>query len=353
MSRKHAVAISIAAVLTAVAAGVLAAGAAAAGGDGSRAADSSAGKGSILYRKSGKLWVASPNGKHKHRIPHTKGLENPSQDNKGRIVAQRGINLYHLDRSGEQLNKPFTTPFRTNPILPAFKGPFWPEVSPNGKTIVYTYSFSSDYYDPGCDCLVTYPSLNTAYTRSSRPTNDPASSLGLERMYSKASWIDNQRTLMTTEALYDFAGNALDTVVVDPLGGGADSYQHWFTECVACSDFQNFQKSPLDEGEATRQLDKAVFVAGELGATQAGSHLFIYTLTEPPTALPPRYCRIAGPSGRFTSPSWSPDGRSLAWVDDRGIWVGQLGDLSGDSCQVNPKLVIRGGESPDWGPARP
>ncbi len=308
---------------------------------------------SILYRKGGRLWVASPSGANKHAIKNSKGLSNPSQDDRGRVVAQKGIKLYRLSRGGKQLNKPITTAFRTNPIVPSFKGPFFPEVSPNGKFIAYTYSFTESHYDPGCQCVSNAPSLNTAYTYSNRFVNDPDAKFGHMRFYSRGSWIGNQSFVATTPNLYDYGGNVLDTIAIDPLGGGADSYQAWFTECTDCSSIQTLQKYPLDEAELTRKRDKAVLVAGDLNATQAGSMLFVYPLAQPPTAIPQHFCRITGPNGRFTSPSWSPDGKSLAWADRSGVWTGKLGNLAGDECEIGRKLVVRGGTAPDWGPARP
>lgn len=316
-------------------------------------AHDAASAGSILYRKGGRLWVASPSGKGKYRVKNSKGLSNPSQDDKGRIVAQKGIKLYRLSRRGKRLNKPITTAFRTNPIVTSFKGPFFPEVSPNGRLIAYTYSFTESHYDQECQCVSTAPSLNTAYTYSNRFVSDPDENFGHMRFYYRGSWMGNKRFVATTPNLYDYAGNVLDTVAIDPLGGGADSYQRWFTECTDCSSIQSLQEYPLDEAELTRKRDKTVFVAGDLNATQAGSMLFIHPLPEPPTAVPQHHCRITGPSGRFTSPSWSPDGKSLAWADRNGIWVGKLGNLAGDNCEVSKRLVIRGGSSPDWGPARP
>jgi WD40 repeat protein len=317
------------------------------------AGDAKKSAGSILYRKGGALWVAAPTGKGKHRIPKSKGLENPSQDNRGRIVAQKGIKLYRLSRRGKRLNKPITTAFRTNPVVPAFKGPFFPEVSPDGKKIAYTYSFTESHYDYGCDCVTTQPSLNTAYTWANRFVDDPDEKFGHMRFYYRASWIDNRSVVATTPNLYDYSGNVLDTIAVDPLGGGADSYNRWFTECTDCSSVLTLKKYPLDEGELTRKRDKAVFVAGDLNATKAGSQLFVYPLQAPPTAIPPHFCRVTGPSGSFTSPTWSPNGRSLAWADRRGIWVAKLRSLTGDTCDLSRKLVVKGGKTPDWGPARP
>lgn len=348
MSRQRAVAIPATVALAAIGAGALAGGVAAA-----PVAHDAASAGSILYRKGGRLWVASPSGRGKHRIPRSRGLSNPSQDDKGRIVAQKGIKLYRLSRRGKRLNKPITTAFRTNPIVTSFKGPFFPEVSPNGKLIAYTYSFTESHYDPACQCVSTAPSLNTAYTYSNRFVSDPDKKLGHMRFYYRGSWMGNKSFVATTPNLYDYAGNVLDTVAIDPIGGGADSYKGWFTECTDCSSVQTLQKYPLDEAELTRKRDKAVFVAGDLNATRAGSMLFVYPLAAPPTAVPPHFCRITGPNGKFTSPSWSPDGKRVAWADRRGIWVGKLGNLAGNDCEVSKRLVIRGGATPDWGRARP
>ena len=305
--------------------------------------------GSILYLKAGKLWVASPDGRVRRRIRHGGRFLNPSQADNGTIVAQRGIYLHRLNRRGRQLNRPITTPFRTNPILPAFNGPFWPEVSPDGTRIAYTYSFVASHFDWACGCYVTSPSLNTSYTPANRFEESPE----VFRFYSNASWVDNRSVLGTAQHLFDYGGNVLNSVAVDPLGGGDDSYRTWFSECNPCDDLVTLQLQRVDEGEMTRQRDKLVFVAGALGGELDGSRLLIYRMQGMPPAFPTGPCQVTGPNGKFTSPTWSPDGRSLAWQDSRGIWVGRVGDVSGRTCQLTRRLLVPGGSQPDWGPARP
>jgi WD40-like Beta Propeller Repeat len=306
--------------------------------------------GSILYEKGGKLWVASPDGRVKRRVPHTGTFDFPSQADNGIIVAQRGINFHRLNRSGRELNKPITTAFRTNPILPAYDGPFLPEVSPDGTKIAYTYSFVAAHFDPACNCTRTSPSLNTSYTPANRFAEKP----DLMRFYAHASWIDNRTVLGTTEHIYDYGGNVLNSVAVDPLGGGDNSYRTWFSECVSgCDDIQTLKMYRVDEGEMTRQRDKLVFTAGDLGGPATGKRLFIYQMKGAPPKLPAGPCHVTGASGKFTSPTWSPDGKSLAWADKKGIWVGRVGAISGQTCQLTKTLVIPGGSSPDWGPAKP
>jgi hypothetical protein len=318
------------------------------------AGSASAGAGSILYVKGGKLWVAGPDGRATRRVPHSGSFLSASQADNGTIVAQRGIYFHRLSRRGKPLNKPITTAFRTNPILPAFNGPFRPEVSPDGTKIAYTYSFVASHYDPDCACHRTSPSMNTSFTYSNRFVDRPERVFGNARFHSNASWIDDRTVLATTEHLFDYGGNVMDSVAVDTLGGGPDSYRNWFSNCVAgCEDIQTLQMYRLDEGEMTRQKDKLVFVSGALNGPADGSSMQIHPMAGMPPAIPATFCEISGANGRFTSPTWSPDGKSLAWADAKGIWVGRIGDTSGQTCQLTKTLVIPGGSSPDWGPAKP
>lgn len=72
-------------------------------------------------------------------------------------------------------------------------------------------------------------------------------------------------------------------------------------------------------------------------------------LGQPLAVAPSAVCAIHATNGPLAKPTWSPDGTSLAWQDAKGIWVGRVGDLSGQACQLTQTPVVPGGSRSDWG----
>jgi hypothetical protein len=108
---------------------------------------------------------------------------------------------------------------------------------------------------------------------------------------------------------------------------------------------------PLNDGELTRARDKIAVVRGpSTTASSAPTMVRVYAVASL-AQRPTERCDLRpAPSTRIESPTWSPDGGSLAWGERSGIWVSPIAAGTG-ACGEAPRLLIAGGSEPDWGPA--
>jgi hypothetical protein len=109
---------------------------------------------------------------------------------------------------------------------------------------------------------------------------------------------------------------------------------------------------PTGAGELSRDGKRlaALRARATMGAGGAArgawNSIQIYDVTSL-TAPPAGACFIADDTGKeFGPPSWSPGGDQIAFARPDGIYTSPV-------CGVAPKLVIAGGNEPDWGPADP
>ncbi len=106
--------------------------------------------------------------------------------------------------------------------------------------------------------------------------------------------------------------------------------------------FQDIQS--LTDGEAARTGDRVAVVRGDNEET-----LVVYAMNGTPPATPTPMCGYEGPTGgKFVGPTWSNDGRTLAWQEGDGIWSAPIPTPAdcGDGT-----LRIPGATQPDFGPA--
>jgi WD40 repeat protein len=296
---------------------------------------------SIVYTKNGDVWLARPDGSEARALTSGGGYQSPTQANDGTILVQRGTRFYRLDRAGRPhatLNSVLTgAPATVNAV-----GPFDPRISPDGTKLAYWIGMYSSWQD--------YRN-NIEWTRTGPVTvwQDARSGefLGATHYYEEPSWLpDSSGALLFEET------NALTAqVVVAGVGADHNHIKQWFHDSDTKPANEEFWK-PIGAGELSPAMDRLAVLRGgtHIGAgglsQGAGNTIALYGVHLPDA--PTIECLITGATGgEFGAPSWSPDGRSLAWAEGDGVWTGAVAR----NCAGSPRLTIPGAREPDWGPA--
>lgn len=238
---------------------------------------------SIVYERDGNIWQAEADGTRQTPITSGGGYSKPSQADDGTIVAVKDKLLHRLDRSGHVLNTAGES---------GGTGPLTPQVSPQGNLVAYNY-FSNNVFST----TLSHATRNTAHEE-----------IFFISGWSNPSWIGNGQVLMF-DGSQTFTGDTLIHKV------GESGTQTWFEDA----------ELSLSGGEINAAMTS-------LAATD-GTRIRLYRLNAPPPAIAVEArCDLTGPTGSFFRPTWSPDGVSLAWQEDDGIWAGAI-ELDSGTCQ--------------------
>ena len=271
---------------------------------------------SILYTRGGDIWLSSPDGAKQFQVTSGGAYSYASQSESGQvIVASRELSnrLFVLDRGGNVVRE---LPTVIGSSL--WHGPYEPQVSPDGTHVAYQY-----YYTGGGETRTGVAYANTDGTYG---TYD------LHTGWAYPAWYDD------TLLMHSDPPNGLSQdVILRPFGSLNNTGDQWFSH----------DEFPLlHDGDI--RANAIAFVAGE-----NGEYLPVYRYDGAPGGESIEICyAYQGPTGKFESPTFSPDRAQLSWNEADGIHVSPSGIDSGcHPDQVAERLTIPGGRYPDWGPA--
>ena len=275
---------------------------------------------SLVFIQDGNVVLSDANGSARRILTTDGGYQSPSQADDGTIVAARqtavgGRNpryLHRMNREGGLLNPPVETVDAENSY---YVGPLQPKVSPDGRYVAYHYFYTGplgDEFEP-----------KLGWSHSDRDTVN--GELGVNAGYMNPSWTQDGRTL----AFY--AAERTFQVDVQSVNGPVDN---WFGD--------NDVSPLLLDGELSAQGDRLAALGNDT--------IRLYDVPGGPLNAPVFRCAISGFAGKASGPTWTPDGRTLAWGEDDGIHTMRLDDLG--ACDSAPRtLAVPGGSEPDFGPA--
>jgi hypothetical protein len=310
---------------------------------------------SIAYVKNGDIYLSTSDGARQYRVTTTGGYSDVSQADDGTMIGLYGVRLHRLSRDGRVLAD-FDTPVSDTRPAPAktFYGPYDPAISPDGRKVAYTYYYMTQSQSPTCfppTCVTTINEGGTGYSWADRQTgwNDPA--LGKHSGWRNPSWVDND-TVMISDPTHALNFDVILDTISD--GDSGNLVHGWFSDMA--------ENNPhVAGGDISRDRSKLAFVTGENDKTLTlyGVPTFPTTFTdgEAPVSTRPLICyRYNGPAGgRFSTPTFAPDGNRVAWAESDGIKVVTVPRLAGGctttGASPNAAMLIPGGKQPDWGPA--
>jgi hypothetical protein len=297
---------------------------------------------SLVYIKGGDVWLAKSNGKAQRPLT-TNGTprnayRSPSQAGGGTIVALKDRRTLHVfDRRGRQLRRPRS--ITGGPTPPYDPIALDVRISPNGRLIAFTIVLVRENQDADPD-----EPAGENYDTSVWVTKlGNAKLINRERTPQSPSWVGNRRFLVFTPYLYH------TTDVWSVRVGGRN--QPWFQDREQVDPLDPTDGAPLNNGELTGEGDKLALIRGpNTPAVGDPTSIRVYAVRNL-SSRPVARCDLREATRvRYESPTWSPNGRALAWSERSGIWSTRIADGSGD-CGANPRRLIRGAGQPDWGPA--
>jgi WD40 repeat protein len=312
---------------------------------------------SIVYAKQGNLYLTSPDGSKGYQLTFDGGYSSPSQADNGTIGALRYDKLVRLDRHGRMLNKPIAAMGSDGPSNShGIGGPYGPRISPDGKRFAYYFYVQTSWDDwENYEIHLDTGSYGT-WTWADHFTS-PATESEFEKSLTQTEWVTNDRLLgtqgfwmnMWTWKLGTGHGYTSDAAqwwfgLQDPPDDTGFAPYHWYNDPALSRDGKRLAMT--DGGGGDSQL----LIAATHGPAWTGNPPYPepdYVGQTSDLARPTIECATA--RGQYANPSWSADGRQVAYGTSDGVHVITLPSF--DCAQATERIVARGGTEPAFGPA--
>jgi hypothetical protein len=307
---------------------------------------------SIAYVKDGNVWLSTPDGARQYQVTFDGGYSTVSQSDYGRIAALRGDRIVTVDAQGRTINVDGSTRYEiktphsyTQPGT-QFRGPFDPAISPDGMKIAYTWYYTQLGETPNCNpstgCQTVYGRQGTNYVPPDGKSPFDQPGWNEQTGWVGPSWVGTGGATLISDPIQVGNEDVVQHSPGDESNGIRGALLRWFKDPSA---------NGMADGEMSRNAQKLAYVTGA-----EHKELWIYNAKGGYPTVPRNCYRITDLAGRVASPSWSPDGRAVAYADDRGISVLPRPDFGADDCgtptaEHTSRVLIPGATNPDWGPA--
>jgi hypothetical protein len=310
---------------------------------------------SIVYAKRGNLYLTSPDGAKGYQLTFDGGYSSPSQADNGTIGALRYDQLVRLDRRGRRLNTPIKA-MGSGDSTRSIGGPYEPRISPDGKRFAYYFYVQTSWDDwENYEIHLSTGSYGT-WTWADHFTS-PATESEFEKSFTQTEWVTNDRLLgtqgfwmnMWTWKLgtgHGYTDNAAQWWfgLQDPPDQDGFAPYHWYNDPALSRDGK---KLAMTDGDGD---NSQLLIAATHGPAWSGIPPYPepdYVGQTSDLARPTIECSTA--RGQYANPSWSRDGRLLAFGKVDGVHV--IGLPSLDCAKATERLVAPGGTEPAFGPA--
>jgi Tol biopolymer transport system component len=308
---------------------------------------------SIVYVKDGNVWRAAPDGSGAAQLTTSGGLVAPSQADDGTIVATDEYGGESCRRPIARLSPDGAQATRVDvlgPVGPGLStlGPWYPEISPDATRVAFGETLiNSGSWSALCQPLYTDP-FTSSISREHVKVVDAQTGATIGLIAPQASlwapsWLSDGRLLVF--APYNrFAPQV-------GVGNPGEEPASWFSDPLEDPNDPNafLTRAAITDGEVSRDGSSIAYIRGDnspapraLPTIQVAS---VAGFAAPPTVR----CDIPVSGAPVANPSWSPDGRALAWSEPDGIHTTTIAPGPGP-CAAEPRLIVAGGSHPDWGP---